>query len=299
MEQVFKTLDENYIKFGSHTISVIIDTHAQLWFNAKETAKSLGYVDARDAIRTKTVPEDKKHLRDIKHETDVTGHPQTLYLNEGGLYNLIFGSRMPKARKFRRWVTHIVLPSIRRYGFYKIRTELESQNDELMERLMKFEKYVKVLEQDLKKEKYPDGALFYVLDYSENGIEAYRIGKTVDMKKRKSAHDTHTLYKRRIVFMVDTMCPTRMETCVRSMLFDYRWKDRKDVFICSLEKVNKSIEMCTNNFECLEKLNQRGGCEKYLHENIIQLREKNGDLLARLREVKRKINKPIIPIYFR
>jgi hypothetical protein len=52
--------------------------------------------------------------------TDTLGGAQEiLIVNEPGLYNVIFQSRKPEAKAFRRWVTHEVLPSIRKYGYYK------------------------------------------------------------------------------------------------------------------------------------------------------------------------------------
>ena len=44
-------------------------------------------------------------------------------INESGLYSLIFGSQLPVAKKFKRWVTHEVLPSIRKYGYYSMAAE--------------------------------------------------------------------------------------------------------------------------------------------------------------------------------
>lgn len=49
------------------------------------------------------------------------GEQQLTVINESGLYALIFGSQLPAAREFKRWVTNEVLPSIRRTGYYEIR----------------------------------------------------------------------------------------------------------------------------------------------------------------------------------
>ncbi len=66
------------------------------------------------------------------------------------------------------------------------------------------EKQYHLAKRDLKKEKYPEGALFYVIDHSDEYDEAYRIGSTGDMKKRKKIHDTHMLHKRDVVIIKET-----------------------------------------------------------------------------------------------
>ncbi len=60
---------------------------------------------------------------------------------------------------------------------------------------------------DLKKETFPTGGLVYVIDYSAEDHEVYRIGKTNDMRSRKKIYDTHTLHKHKVVYLQETDCP--------------------------------------------------------------------------------------------
>jgi prophage antirepressor-like protein len=89
MANIFTTLDENYIKFENYIIHVIIDDYKILWFSANNSAEALGYIDKKDAIRTHVDKKDKIQMSKIKHNKKIKGHPQTLYMNEGGLYSLI------------------------------------------------------------------------------------------------------------------------------------------------------------------------------------------------------------------
>lgn len=83
------------------------------WFVATDLARVLGYRDATHAIRN--LDDDEKGL----HTLETPGGDQELSIvSESGLYGLIFRSRKEVARKFRRWVTSEVLPSIRKYGAY-------------------------------------------------------------------------------------------------------------------------------------------------------------------------------------
>jgi len=84
------------------------------WFVGRDVALTLGYSNPRDALSKHVDPEDKGVAI-----CDTPGGPQRLTtVNESGLYALIFGSKLPAARAFKRWVTSEVLPTLRRTGAY-------------------------------------------------------------------------------------------------------------------------------------------------------------------------------------
>lgn len=256
MQNIFNTLDENYIKFEAHIIHVIIDNDDKIWFNASEVALSLDYTYPKDAISNNVDKDDKIKLESINTSLKIKKHPHSIYINESGLYSLLLSSRLKKAKKFKRWITNEVLPSIRKYGYYKLKIEYEKKMDNIMNKINYLEKEKIKIEKDLKKNKFPNGGLVYIIDYSENNTEIYRLGKTGDMNNRKKIYDTHTLHKHTVVHFKETKCPLRLETCVRSMLYDYRYKDRKDFFICPLSKIKNAFKKCVESMECID---QNGG----------------------------------------
>lgn len=88
------------------------------WFVGKDVAEVLGYSKARNAI-AEHVDKDDALKQGI---TDSLGRTQeTTIINESGLYSLIMGSKLPSAKKFKRWVTSEVLPTIRKTGQYNIK----------------------------------------------------------------------------------------------------------------------------------------------------------------------------------
>ena len=101
-----------HIDFGK--IRIIV-TDNEPWFVGKDIAKILGYTDTTQAIR-KHVDKDDKRMRQI--DAPLGGPQNTTVINESGLYSLIFGSKLKTAKKFKKWVTKDVLPSIRQYGAY-------------------------------------------------------------------------------------------------------------------------------------------------------------------------------------
>lgn len=86
------------------------------WFVGKDVAEILGYTNSRDALSKRVDDEDKGVAN-----CDTLGGSQDLtVINESGLYSLILSSKLPKAKKFKRWITSEVLPTIRKTGQYQI-----------------------------------------------------------------------------------------------------------------------------------------------------------------------------------
>lgn len=96
---------------GDSTRTTVID--GEPWFVAADVARILGYADATHL--TRRLDPDEKGLRSVE---TLGGAQQLGIINEPGLYVAILGSKVPGAREFKRWVTHTVLPEIRRTGAY-------------------------------------------------------------------------------------------------------------------------------------------------------------------------------------
>lgn len=86
------------------------------WFVGKDVAEILGYANHRDALSKRVDDEDKMDGVAI---CDSIGREQTpTFINESGLYSLILSSKLPDAKKFKRWVTAEVLPAVHKHGGY-------------------------------------------------------------------------------------------------------------------------------------------------------------------------------------
>ena len=94
------------------------------WFAGKDVALVLRYSNPQKAIRDHVDEED----RTVNESFTVHGTPITL-INESGLYSLIMCSKLPEAKAFKRWITHEVIPTIRKTGGY--------MTDSLLERIQK------------------------------------------------------------------------------------------------------------------------------------------------------------------
>ena len=104
--QVYKNAE-----FGSVRTTTL---GGQSYFVGKDVAGILGYSNSRKALIDHVDEEDKGVTK-----CDTLGGKQDLIIiNESGLYSLILSSKMPNAKKFKRWVTSEVLPAIRKHGLY-------------------------------------------------------------------------------------------------------------------------------------------------------------------------------------
>lgn len=91
-----------------------VEINGEGWLVGKDVAEVLGYSNSRDALSNHVDDEDKASVAiyDGRQNRNMT------IINESGLYSLVLSSKLPGAKKFKRWVTSDVLPSIRKHGMY-------------------------------------------------------------------------------------------------------------------------------------------------------------------------------------
>ena len=111
--------------FESHEVRSLL-LNNEPWFVGKDVAEALGYSKARNAIATHIDSEDKK---DAPIQGTLGGVQEMTVINESGLYCLVLSSKLPSAKKFKRWVTSEVLPALRKTGQYQVK---ELSGSELM-----------------------------------------------------------------------------------------------------------------------------------------------------------------------
>lgn len=100
-----------------------VQINEDVWFVGKDIAQALGYENPQKAIRDHVDEEDKKMgERNVTPSiTDSMGREQyPMFINESGVYALVFGSKLESAKKFKHWITSEVLPQIRKTGSYGV-----------------------------------------------------------------------------------------------------------------------------------------------------------------------------------
>lgn len=132
----------NNDRFGE-VRSVVKD--GEPWFVAVDVCKALEIKNNRDALGR--LDDDEKGVV----STDTLGGEQEVgVVNESGLYTLVLGSRKPEAKAFKRWITHDVIPAIRKTGGYIQGEESMSDDDLIARALVMAQKKIELREQQLR-----------------------------------------------------------------------------------------------------------------------------------------------------
>ena len=165
LEKKFKN-DDLGIELKSY-----INKQQNIFFIGKDVAKILGYRDTNQAIR-KHVDEEDKYKGAVK---TTGGLQQTFFINESGFYSLLLSSKLETAKKFKRWITSEVLPSIRKYDQYKL---FDSPWNKMIMISNEKELHYKVVQ--LIKNYYPDAIMVAGLgenqDTEEKRLDSYKKG---------------------------------------------------------------------------------------------------------------------------
>ena len=111
----------------------VVNINGEPWLVGKDITAALGYANPNEALADHVDEEDKLNSKSLSS----LGQRGGWLINESGLYSLVLSSKLPGARKFKRWVTSEVLPSIRKHGGY-IAGQESMSGDELMARAILF-----------------------------------------------------------------------------------------------------------------------------------------------------------------
>ena len=112
--------------FENHEVRSLV-INSEPWFVGKDVASILGYKKPENAITNHVDDEDKTTT--LIQGTGSNYKSKTVIINESGLYSLVLSSKLPSAKKFKRWVTSEVLPALRKTGQYQVK---ELSGSELM-----------------------------------------------------------------------------------------------------------------------------------------------------------------------
>lgn len=168
------------------------------YFVGKDVADILGYQNgSRDINRH--VDEEDRHKAMI---FDGNQYKETITINESGLYSLILSSKLPKAKEFKHWVTHEVLPTIRKHGAYMTDAKaaaivtdknaladlLQQAADQLKEKDVKIERLTAELEVSSKKATYLD-----LIVETKDGMTATQVAQDYGLSAKKFNALLHAL----------------------------------------------------------------------------------------------------------
>lgn len=131
-------------RFGSVRTTMI---NGDPWFVASDVCKALEI----DATATRRLDDDEKNTLRLTQGT--SGNPNVTVINESGLYSLVLGSRKPEAKAFKRWITHEVIPKIRKTGGYILGSESMSDTELLAHALIVAHRTIQDRQEQIERQK--------------------------------------------------------------------------------------------------------------------------------------------------
>lgn len=149
-----------------------LEMNCEPYFVGNDIANILGYKNTRDALNKHVDSEDKGVAK-----CDTLGGIQELtVINESGLYSLIMSSKLPVAKKFKRWVTSEVLPSIRKNGGYIVGQETLSDDELIQKAFLVATKKLEERERQLEQQK-PKVLFAESVETSKNSVLINELAK--------------------------------------------------------------------------------------------------------------------------
>ena len=264
-------LFNNTLIYNSNKIDFIIDIENNIWFKFISISKLLNYKSNKDALRDLVNKENKKLLKKIKVLTKIKDHPNTVFINEKGIYSFLIKSRMKNAKDFQLWLINEVLPNLRKYGKYELNKKIKLKLKNLNKKIKILEKNNKILKTNMTKHKYPRGTHVYIIEDDNK----YKIGYTDDLEKRLQTYNTGKADKLNYVYYKKTKCGKEIEICLKAMLNKYIYKSNKEFYNCSLDIIIKKILKCIkiekdcNNCKNIKNNKQQVGGDNNIIDYVI------------------------------
>lgn len=141
---------ENLTTFTNDVFGNIrgLEINGEPWLVGKDVAEALGYADPRSTVSKKV---DKEDRGVAKMETP-SGVQNMTIINESGFYSLVLGSKLPEAKKFKRWVTSEVLPQIRKTGGYIPVNEEDDEKTIMAKALQIMDRTIKMMDRTIERQ---------------------------------------------------------------------------------------------------------------------------------------------------
>lgn len=137
------------------------------WFVGKDVAGVLGYSNPNDALKKRVDADDKGVAK-----CDTLGGAQELtIINESGLYSLVLSSKLPTAKAFKRWITHDVIPSIRKNGGYIAGQEAMTAEELMAKALLVAKKTIEEKVAELSRRQVENAIMAPKADYFDELVE--------------------------------------------------------------------------------------------------------------------------------
>ncbi|AYV83099.1 MAG: BRO-N domain protein [Hyperionvirus sp.] len=202
-------------------------------------------------------------------ELHLNVQPHSVYINEPGLYELVTKSTKQIAIDFRTWLFNDVLPEIHKYGKYELSKKHQIEMEKTRKEMYALKQNVKNMKHNAKKIKYPKGGAIYIIRPLAGDPAFLKIGKTRDLEKRIRTYNTGVPDNMKLLYFLYVDDPDGVETCLKTMLKKYQYRENKEYYKCKKKIVVDAILKCDNftrgEFYCDKCTNLVDRCELSRH----------------------------------
>lgn len=252
--------------FGDQKIDIVL-INADAWFKGKDVARILGYENPTKSLSDHIDGSDKQSLNKLVKQVCLNWtHPKlnenqlkTIYINESGLYSLIFSSKLPLAKKFKKWVTGELLPKIRKVGQDKYLLQLAEKDKQLNDKSKQLQEkdeqlnYMHNIQKELLsyKKRVTRDEIVYIVStaaYSRQGI--FKIGRTKkEMKFRSSTHNTTHVAGDKVVSLREFAVHdcAAVEKNIHNKLKGLLLDGEHEFFMCPYDLLVSIVELIVDN----------------------------------------------------
>ena len=257
----------NELKYNNKEIVVLRDSTNMIWFNGYNVCKILGYGTPKDIIRKLVNKKHIKYLKNIFNDYKLypNAQPNSIYLNESGLYTLLIRSKKPNAEKFFLWVVEDILPSIRKTGIYTANKAQLKENQKLNQLIEQKDEELKNQSEELKQEKLKNlslennqknkhictkGRYIYILkakldDYiDKDKPDILKIGKTRKYKIRMATYNTSVKDDVIVLYRAKVDDISAVENCLKGLLSKKVYRSYKEYYEVTLKEAIKTVKKC-------------------------------------------------------
>jgi len=241
----------------------------------------------KNATRSHISKKDRCALYKLNADNKQGYHHKRLYINESGLYSFMMGSRKEPAKRFRNWVVGIVLPSIRKTGSYKLLDEHKKNLDGILEK-------INCVEEERKKISLTNETrgIVYVLDYSTDKDNRYKICTTSDAELISKIRTTKKFDGHKIVHLTEFNHPTQLIACTKIFLHKRKVLDR-NLYACSLniikDTLTKYMERITKNYNKPggSKTNKKSKSKNLVLNTLLSLKKEEHKLKMQINNLEK------------
>lgn len=244
-------INDILIKYSGKEIIVVLDNDKKVWFNATQICDILKYSAPRNVINKFVDKEFIKQLKNIVNDYKIysNSQPNSLFINEYGLYSLLLRCKRKEAKKFFMWVIKDVIPDIRKKGYYEANKKQSNEIEKLNKTIEEMHQEILILKNNNNKIKDEKGKYIYVIKSPDfNSInptidDVLKIGKTIKYKNRMGVHNSSNKNNVLILYRVKVDDSDVVEQCLKALLKKQMY-NRKEHYTISINDAIKTINKC-------------------------------------------------------